>query len=37
LKWIDVLSEDTKNRMAALAERAQEARDSGLTICPPQD
>lgn len=23
--------------MAALAERAQEARNSGLTICPPQD
>lgn len=35
-KWSDILPQESMEKAAALASRAQSARDSGLTIYPPQ-
>ena len=37
MKWNEILTEETMDLAGTLAQKAQQARSEGLTICPPQD
>lgn len=37
MKWIELMTAETKAKMMKLAAAAQAERDAGKTICPPQD